>query len=139
MRRALLGGLAVLAVAAGCGKDDSEEVRDKLEQYQQATASKDYKALCEQVISEGLADKLKLAGVPCEQAFRTAYQEIRSPQLTVQRVDVDGERATALVQSTAMGQEPSTDTVALVKEDGGWRVDDLAVSQRPKRTRPPAP
>jgi hypothetical protein len=38
---------------------------------------------------------------------------------------VRGERATAQVRTSAAGQQPSRDTVALEKVDGVWRIASL--------------
>jgi len=41
---------------------------------------------------------------------------------------LDGDRATAEVRTSAAGQEPSRDTVALEKLEGTWRIASLAAS-----------
>lgn len=131
-------GLALLVLPA-CGRSDEDEVRDSVEAFGQATARKDYQALCDEILSRELVDKLKLAGLPCEQALRVALEEVRQPRLQIQQVTVSGDQARALVRTTAAGQEGSTDAVSLVKESRGWRVDSLAAPQVPRRGRPPAP
>ena len=45
---------------------------------------------------------------------------------------VDGDAATAQVRSSAEGQEPSEDTVALVRVDDGWRIASLGEGQGPQ-------
>ena len=46
--------------------------------------------------------------------------------IEVKSVKVDGDTASAQVRSTASNQEPSDDTIKLVKVDGKWRIASLA-------------
>lgn len=135
---ALALALSLLALPA-CGRSDEDEVRDSVEAFGQATARKDYQALCDEILSRELVDKLKMAGLPCEQALQVALEQVRQPRVQIQQVTVTGDQARALVRTTAAGQEGSTDAIALVKESRGWRVDSLAAPQVPRRSRPPAP
>ena len=50
---------------------------------------------------------------------------MRDPQITVGAVRINGDRATAEVRTSAAGQEPSRDTVALEKLADGWRIAAL--------------
>ena len=50
---------------------------------------------------------------------------MREPRLSVGAVTVDGDTATAEVRSSAAGQEPSEDTVELVRVDDRWRIASL--------------
>jgi hypothetical protein len=63
-------------------------------------------------------------------------RDVRNPTLQVLHVDLSGKRASALVRSTATGQPPSTDTLELVREKGGWRVGSLAGAQAPRPRKP---
>ncbi len=131
--RALLATLLLSApavVAAGCGGEDAptpeDEVRSALTAYADATAKRDEQRLCDRLLSRDLVTRVQRAGLPCEQAFRVALEDVRDPKLEVQSVKVAGERAEARVRTSATGQAPSVDTVRLVREAGSWRIASLA-------------
>ena len=71
--------------------------------------------------------------------MRNSLRDVRNPQLTVGAVDVSGERATAEVRTSAEGQDPSRDTVTLVKTDEGWRVSDLGGGSQEEPSPTPTP
>jgi len=139
VRRASLAVVAGLALA-GCGDDDDGPppdrlVRATLADFGRATAAKDYKALCSRILAPALVEQVTSIGLPCEVALRQGLGTVRQPRLTVGRVQVQGDRATAEVRSSAAGQEPSRDTVELQRVAGRWRISSLAGAQ----PAPPAP
>jgi hypothetical protein len=121
---AALLSLSLLA-ACGAGPSDEPQVRDTLAAFGRATARQDYKALCERILAPRLVRSVAEAGVPCVEALRRGFEGVREPRITVGAVRVDGGRATAEVRTSAAGQQPSRDTVALVKTDAGWRIASL--------------
>lgn len=103
-----------------------------------ATRGKDYQRLCDEVFARELLDGIARIGLPCELAMRQAFGEVEDPRLAIGRIKVDGEKATAEVRSSAKGEEPSSDVVALVETEDGWRVSSLgegspASPQAPRR------
>jgi hypothetical protein len=118
--------LAVASLAAcGGGPTDEEQVRATLSAFGRATARQDYGAVCERILAPRLVQSVRQAGVPCERALRRAYAGLRDPRISIGAVRVDGDRATAEVRTSAAGQEPSRDTVALVRVGDGWRIEAL--------------
>jgi hypothetical protein len=108
-----------------------------MSQFVTATASKDYKALCGQVLAPSLLARLAAASVPCEQAMRIALSSVRSPVLSIARITVSGDTATAITLSGARGQEGSVDSIGLVKTSHGWRVASLGSPITPLAPSPP--
>jgi hypothetical protein len=51
-------------------------------------------------------------------------------------VAVNGDKALVSVHSTAAGETPSDDTIALVKEKGKWKVSSLAQPEQRPATQP---
>jgi hypothetical protein len=51
--------------------------------------------------------------------------DVSSPQLTIGAIRVDGDKATADVQSSAEGQKPSRDTLQLIRVKDSWRIASL--------------
>lgn len=125
--RALLAALAVVLAACG-GKappPPEEQVRATLADYGRAVAVKDYAALCTRLLAPELVERVNSIGLPCEAALRRGLGEVREPRLSVGRVEVAGERATAQVSTSALGEEPSRDTIELELVKGSWRVSSL--------------
>jgi hypothetical protein len=121
---ALLAATAVLA--AGCGGDDEADVRETLDRYGKAVAAKDYQTLCDELLAQDLIDNLKQVNAPCEIALQKGFKEVEQPTIAVRSVKIDGDTATAVARSDAANQEPSVDTIRLVKEAGDWRIVALS-------------
>jgi len=126
----------VLAAAAlaGCGDSgpgDEEQIRATLSEFGRATAAKDYGGLCDRVLAPRLIETVEQIGLPCEMALEKGFEDVRDPRLSVGAVTVQGDTASAQVRSSAKGQEPSEDTVELVRVDDGWRIASLGEGQGP--------
>ena len=128
---AVLGGALV-----GCGQSDEEEVASTLDDFAEAIREKDYQALCDDLFADDLVEQVRSVGLPCEVALRQGLGEVRGPTLTVGEVEVSQDAALAEVRTGAQGQQPSQDTVRLVREDGEWRVASLAAPQPQPPARP---
>jgi hypothetical protein len=125
--RYLAPALALLLVA-GCGDrgpTPEEQVRAKVMEFGRATAAKDYQALCDRILAPSLIEDVTSIGLPCEVALEQGLGDVRDPRLTIGRIRVQGERASAEVRTSATGQEPSRDTLRLVKLEGTWRISSL--------------
>ena len=112
-------------------------MRQTLVGLQQATERKDYSKLCDKVLARELTNRLQSVGIPCEVALRTGLGSVREPRLEVGKVKMMGSRAAAEVRTTATGQQASTDTVRLIKEEGDWRVASLSGTGPVPPRRPP--
>ena len=129
MKRALSAvGLGLALVLAGCGSSgpgDPQLVRDKVAELGKLTAAKDYNGLCDHVLAPKLIEQLKQVGLPCELALQKGLGDVTDPRLTIGAVSVKDQAATAQVSTSAAGQQPSKDTIQLVKVNGQWRVSSL--------------
>lgn len=132
-----LGVLLVCCAAlAACGKgDDEAAVRGVVAGYGEAVARKDYQRICDELIVKRLAEKGAEVGLPCELAFKQGLDAVRKPRLTVGRITVDGDKATAEVATAAQGQPPSRDRMGLVKTADGWRISAVSDAPAPKKQR----
>jgi hypothetical protein len=128
VHRVRVVALAVVAcTVAGCGgggPSDAELVRASLQRFATAVSHHDWQALCGRILAPKLVQDIESVGVACPVAVR-GFGAARRPRLAVDRVHVDGDGATARVRTTAANQAPSTDTVALVKVGGEWRISSL--------------
>ena len=129
VRPRLLVVCALLAPAAvGCGDSgpsDEAQIRGALDEFRRATAEKDYAALCDRVLAPKLIATVEQLGLPCEMALEKSLEGTEEPRISIGTVTVDGDTATAEVRSSAEGQKPSQDTVALVRIDDRWRIASL--------------
>jgi hypothetical protein len=118
----------VLLVLVGCGDagpTPEEQVRTTVGDFGRATAAKDYRALCEDLLAPQLVDKVTQVGLPCEAALRRGLDRVKDPHLTIGRVQVDGDRASAEIRTSAAGEQPSKDTLRLVNVNGMWKIASL--------------
>jgi hypothetical protein len=126
--RRLYAALLVLgtALCACGGPSESERVHSAVEAFGHATAAKDYQRLCDSLLAPSLVEEVEAAGLPCEVALRQGLGDVRSPRLTIGRITVNGDDATAEVRSAAAGEQPSVDTLELVRVGDAWRIASLA-------------
>jgi hypothetical protein len=137
--RPLLLVLAACALA-GCGDSgpsDEQQIRATLAEFERATASRDYQALCDRVLAPKLIETVKQIGLPCEVALKKGFEDVRDPRLSIGAIAVEEDRATAEVRSSAAGEAPSQDTVELVRVGDRWRIASLSVKGRPAATATP--
>jgi len=127
VRRPIVAVLAVCGVCCGCGggPSDTEQVHDVVTAFGQASAAKDYQRLCDDLLAPKLVSDVESAGLPCELALKQGLGEVAAARLTIGTVRVDGDTATADVQSSAQGEQPSRDTLQLVRVGESWRIASL--------------
>jgi hypothetical protein len=129
VRGSLVAVLLVGAALSACGESgpsDTEQVHSTVEAFGQATAAKDYQRLCDTILAPALIVKVEQVGLPCEVALKQGFAGVEAPTLTIGKIAVDGDKATAEVNSTAQGQQPSRDTLQLERVKGKWRIASLA-------------
>jgi hypothetical protein len=127
--------IAVLVgVASGCGADreptttqpsQDTEVRAVVATFGIATQKKDYRQICDQLLSTALVARIEDVGLPCEGALQRGLGDVRSPTLQITDVSIRNDQALVSVHTTASGQPASDDALQLVKENGSWRISSL--------------
>jgi len=125
--RYLAPALALL-VLGGCGEGGptpEEQVRSTVTEFGRATAAKDYKALCDRILAPELVEEVESIGLPCERAMQQGLADVRDPRLTIGRIEIRDDRASAEIRTSAAGEEPSRDTLQLVNLDGTWKISSL--------------
>lgn len=122
--------LVVVLLIGTCGTDQEKKVRDTLSSFADASREKDYQALCDDLLSKTLVEQLRTADQPCEVVLRIGLSEVQNPTIEVLSVKVDGDKATAQVDTVASGQPAFKTRILLVKEDGEWRISSLPDEQQ---------
>jgi hypothetical protein len=117
--------ICLAGALGGCGTSDSAQVRAKVEQFVRAAAAKDYSTICGQVLAPSLLQRLSSAGVSCQQAMQIALSGVQEPTISIGRVKVSGQTASAITLSVAKGQVASLDAIDLIKTGDGWRLASL--------------
>src|SRR4051794_21600492 len=127
VRRPIVALLAVSGLFCGCGggPSDTEQVHDAVEAFGAASAAKDYQRLCDDLLAPKLVSEVESAGLPCELALKQGLGGVSAPKLTIGAITVKGDSATADVQSSASGEQPSRDTLQLVRVGDSWRIASL--------------
>src|SRR3954469_2374416 len=128
VRRPLAALLAVSGALCGCGggPSDTERVHDAVEAFGRASAAKDYQKLCDDVLAPKLVSEVESTGLPCELALKQGLGEVSAPKLKIGTIRIDGDAATADVQSSARGEQPSRDTLQLLRvNNDSWRIASL--------------
>jgi hypothetical protein len=120
---ALLLAACGSAVATSSFKGTSHDVAQTIADLQSDVTAGEQKKICANDLAKAVVSRL--GGTKgCESAVKTQVAEIDSTELSVQSVDVAGSSATAKVKSISEGKTHESE-VALVKEDGHWRVSAL--------------
>lgn len=117
--------VAIGLFGCGGGPSEQEQVQTTVEAFGQATAAKDYQRLCDSLLTPKLVQDVETQGLPCEVALKQGLGDVEAPTLTIGRIEVDGDKATAEVNSAAQGQPPSKDTLQLENVKGSWRIASL--------------
>jgi hypothetical protein len=128
VRRLSPGLVALALLTAGCGSTgptDEQLVARTVGAFSRATAAKDYGSLCSRILAPSLIDKVTQIGLPCEQALKKGLGDVRDPRLTVGKITVSGDGASAEIRTSATGQAPSRDTLRLERVGGAWRISSL--------------
>jgi hypothetical protein len=123
-----LAPAVALLVLVGCGEGGptpEEQVRSTVTAFGRATAAKDYQTLCDRLLAPSLVEDVESIGLPCEVALRQGLGAVRQPRLTIGRIEVKDDTASAEVRTAAAGEEPSKDTLELVNLDGEWKISSL--------------
>ena len=125
----LLLPLALLSLVFGlsaCGGGESDE--DKVVEVIETSVTSTDPADCEELATQGFLEQTELeegaaAVESCEESAEDTENDPDSVE--VSEVEVDGSAATADVSFTGGSFDGQTLSVALVEEDGGWKMDEV--------------
>lgn len=120
--------LTCIAVA-GCGgdgtgkEDDEKAIRDVV---RLSLTTNDTRGDCQRRLSSGLIRKTYGTRKRCIEVQKDEDDD-SADAVTVPRVDVDGDDATAGIRIRGGDTDGATGELALVREEGDWRIDGISV------------
>jgi len=121
---ALLALIFGLAACGGGGEDDEDRVVEVIETTVSSTDPADCKALATQKFLEQTEFSEGPEAVKgCEEDAKDT--ENNPDSVEVSKVEIDGSKATADVAFTGNDFDGQTLSVALVEEDGDWKMDEI--------------
>jgi hypothetical protein len=126
----------VATLLAGCAGSTSNKSADDFQGDQKAVAQviddlgnagskRDAKEICNTIFSRSVADKLKSGNRDCEDVVKDQLKDASDFDMTVKKVTVAGNDATASVQSQFNGDD-TLRTLSLVKAGNAWRIASIA-------------
>jgi hypothetical protein len=135
MLRSLLPIALVAAVLlAGCAaqsssnnddtsqfKGDQRLVANTVEDFESAASKGDQDKICRDLLAKALADQYAQRGGTCEKVVDQTLKDTDSFDLTVEKVAIAGQQATATVKADR-GKKDLTQAITLVKQGTGWRI-----------------
>lgn len=125
--------LLLSVLVAGCGgagnaapkpiSGPAKEAAQVVGRLEAATAHKDYATICSDLFA---ASTRKQAGGPeCSEVLAARARGVSHPRITIQAITVEGNRAQVRVRTRAQGQDPATDVIRLVRQNGEFRIASL--------------
>ena len=131
-RLAIAALAAAVPVLAACGGSSSstedfqgteKQVAQVVEDLSDAGRDKDAKRICERLLAPAVVQQLKATRRDCVAAVDGALDDADNFDLSVTDVTVNGNRASAKVESG--GDEDEVETLQLVRVGNGWRLASL--------------
>jgi hypothetical protein len=134
MKRVVLAFLLAVAVA-GCGGQaqtssadnfsdpDQKAVAEKIEDLEAAGRRGQADDICTDILAKTLVSQLDAAGTDCATEMQKAIDDATQFDLSVQKVTINGNEATAEVKQ---GDDGPTETMTFAKESGDWRATALS-------------
>lgn len=123
---ALMLGCTLAACGGASEEDDREEIAATL---RASLTTRDAAAQCGELLSSGLVTRVYGSAERCLAVeTRSAPTRVTPTGVLVSDVRVDGDRATATLALRGNAQDRVRGAVGLVRQDGGWRLDDLSTA-----------
>ena len=125
----------ILLTLAGCGTQASTSSVDKFKDSDQRAVAQKVEdladfgrrgkpdSICSDILAQSLVSQLDAAGTDCATEIQKAIDDASEFDLTVQKVTVTGNTATAQVKQ---GDKGSTVTMQFTREKSSWRATALS-------------
>ena len=103
---------------------DQRLVANTVEDYESASSKGDQDKICRDLLATALVRQYAQRGGTCEKAVDGALKDADSFNLTVEKVAINGQDATATVKADR-GKKDITQAIVLVKQGAGWRISEF--------------
>jgi hypothetical protein len=111
--------------STGKFRGDQRLVANTVEDFESAASKGDQDKLCRDLLATALVQQFAQRGGTCEKAVDAALKDTDSFDLTVERVTITGQNATATVKADR-GKKDINQSLTLVKQGAGWRISAFA-------------
>jgi copper chaperone CopZ len=102
-------------------RGDQRLVANTVEDFESAASKGDQDKICRDLLAKALVQQYAQHGGTCEKAVDAALKDTDSFNLTVERVTISGQQATANVKADR-GKHDINQALTLVKQGTGWRI-----------------
>jgi hypothetical protein len=117
--------------SAGSFQGDQKDVAQTVEDLQSFARKGDAAKICSEVLAKDLVTKIQSSSKkPCDKALKDTIADVDAFELTVKKVTVIGDRATAVVKSVGGGNQDRTDTLTLVRDQSAWKIATLGAAPK---------
>ena len=115
--------LALALLALGCGGGgDEDEITDAI----QTSATSNDPSNCTELETQAFVEQTEFAkGEEAIDSCKEADETASADSVEVENIEIDGEQATADATFEGSTFDGQTLTIALVKEDGPWKLDEI--------------
>jgi Putative lumazine-binding len=126
--------LVAAALLAGCTSSSSSNnddtgkfsgdqrlVANTVEDFESAASKGDQDKICRDLLAKALVQQYAQRGGTCEKAVDGTLKDTDSFDLTVEKVTISGQQATATVKADR-GKKDINQSLTLVKQGAGWRI-----------------
>ena len=129
---ALIAAVLLTGCAAqSSGNDDTSKftgdqrlVANTVEDFESAASKGDQDKICRDLLATALVRQFAQRGGTCEKAVDGALKDADSFNLTVEKVAINRQDATATVKADR-GKKDINQAIALVKQGAGWRISEF--------------
>ena len=111
--------------STGKFRGDQRLVANTVEDFESAASKGDQDKVCRDLLAKALVAQYAQRGGTCEKAVDAALKDTDSFDLTVERVTISGQQATARVKADR-GKKDINQSLTLVKQGTGWRISAFA-------------
>jgi hypothetical protein len=115
--------------SAGSFQGDQKDVAQTVEDLQSFARKGDAAKICSEVLAKDLVVKIQSSSKkPCDKALKDTIADADAFELTVKKVAVNGDRATAVVKSVGGSNQDRTQTLTLVRDQSAWKIATLGTA-----------
>jgi hypothetical protein len=119
-----------LLVIAGCGGDDESDIERTVRDFFTAANNRDADKLCHELVTQEYVEQTTgaigdNARDQCEEQLEL-LRGVNVRLIKIERVEIDGDSATAVVISETRDRSRDRQTLHLAKEDGDFRLTTSA-------------